>query len=85
MPAVRAPRLIAIGFPTPSRVVRPANNHMAHQINKAVKRQRGAGIDIREATYLVGGYRQKSAAKKNHKRAQRRLDKALVQEQRDSR
>lgn len=54
---------------------------MRKNLNKASKAQRSAGIDIWESRYLVGGYRMKQAAKKTHKRAQRRLDKAVIGEQ----
>jgi hypothetical protein len=51
-------------------------------MNKAAKAQRGAGIDIWESRYVCGGRAMKRDGKKTHKRAQRRLDKALIAEQR---
>lgn len=53
---------------------------MSKQINKAIKRQRGAGIDIWEARYVVGGREMRREGKKAHKRAQRRIDKAIIRE-----
>jgi hypothetical protein len=50
--------------------------------NKAVKAQRNAGIDIWESRYVYGGYRMRKDAKKANKRAQRRLNRALIAEQR---
>jgi hypothetical protein len=57
---------------------------MTKQANKAVKRQRGAGIDIWEARYVVGGREMRRNGKRDHNRAQRRLNKALIAEQRGS-
>jgi len=51
-------------------------------INKLAKVQSKASIDIRESRYLCGGHRLKHEAKKVHKRAQRRMGKALIEEQR---
>lgn len=49
--------------------------------NKAVKTQRGAGIDIWESRYVVGGRQMRRDAKRAHKRARRRIDKALAREE----
>lgn len=57
---------------------------MRSQLNKAIKRQRGAGIDIWESRYVIGGREMRRNGKRDHKRAQRRLNKALIAEQRGS-
>ena len=49
--------------------------------NKATKAQRGAGIDIWESRYVCGGRSMKRNGKRTAKRAQRRLNKALIREQ----
>lgn len=54
------------------------------QLNRAVKRQRGAGIDIWESQYVIGGREMRRDGKRTHNRAQRRIDKALIAEQRAS-
>jgi hypothetical protein len=53
-------------------------------MHKAVKAQSKAGIDIWESRYFYPGAarRTKQGGKRTHKRAQRRLDKALIAEQR---
>jgi hypothetical protein len=50
--------------------------------NQAIKAQRGAGIDIWESRYVCGGRSMKRDGKRTAKRAQRRLNKALISEQR---
>jgi hypothetical protein len=57
---------------------------MRTNLNKAVKAQRGAGIDIWESRYFYPGAarRTKQGGKRTNKRAQRRLDKAVIAEQR---
>ncbi len=50
-------------------------------INRALKAQRRADIDIWESQYVCGGYRMKKDGKRDYNRAQRRLDKALIREQ----
>lgn len=56
---------------------------MSKQGNKAFKRQREAGIDIWESRYVVGGREMRRDAKRQHKRAQRRLNKELIRETSD--
>lgn len=53
---------------------------MVKNLNKAIKTQRGAGIDIWESRYVVGGKEMRRDAKRAHKRARRRLDKAVIGE-----
>ena len=53
---------------------------MLKELNKAVKAQRLAGIDIWESRYVVGGRERRRDAKRSNKRARRRLDKALIHE-----
>lgn len=53
----------------------------ARNINKALKAQRKADLDIWESQYMCGGHRMRQDGKRMHNRAQRRLDKAVVQEQ----
>jgi len=53
-------------------------------LNKALKAQSRADIDIWESQYVVGGYRMKKDGKKDWNRAQRRLDKAIIKEQQNA-
>lgn len=53
---------------------------MLKNLNKAVKSQRQAGIDIWESRYVVGGREMRRDAKRANKRARRRLDKAVIGE-----
>jgi len=52
-------------------------------MNKALKSQSKADIDIWESQYVCGGYKMKKNGKKTFNRAQRRLDKAVIKEQRE--
>jgi len=56
---------------------------MSKQGNKAFKCQRGAGIDIWESRYVVDGREMRRDAKRQHKRAQRRLNKEIIRESSD--
>jgi hypothetical protein len=53
---------------------------MIKNLNKAIKAQRGAGIDIWESRYVIGGREMRRDAKRANKRARRRLDKAIIRE-----
>lgn len=56
---------------------------MIKEINKLNKALSGAGIDIWESRYVVGGYKMRKEAKRTSKRAHRRSKKALIKEQQE--
>jgi hypothetical protein len=49
--------------------------------NKCAKRDRGAGIDIWESRYVVGGREMRKNGKRDSKRARRRSKRDLINEQ----
>jgi hypothetical protein len=57
---------------------------MRNEMSKAVRAQRRAGIDVWESRYFCPGSarRTKQDGKRTNTRAQRRLDKAIIAEQR---
>ena len=50
-------------------------------LNKCVKRDRSAGIDIWESRYVVGGREMRKNGKRDSKRANRRAKRDLISEQ----
>ena len=57
---------------------------MRNYLSKALRAQSRAGIDIRESRIVCNGRSLRKDGKRSSKRAQRRLDQAIIGEQRET-